>query len=197
MERDASLRRRILLCTHPALRRKATTVRRMDKTIRLLLAELVDVMLAAPGLGLAAPQIGEGIRCCVVMTPDEEPRKLVNPRIVKRQGRMTGPEGCLSLPTLQGMVTRARKIEVRALDENMKPDVFPAEELYARAIQHELDHLDGVLFIDRAQEDSLTWQVPDEEEEDGVRLEPTTEEEVLRVFARLEKEREKGGRGGD
>ncbi len=193
MERDEGLRRRILLCTHPALRKKATTVRRMDKDLRRLLDEMVDIMLAAPGLGLAAPQIGEPVRCCVVATPEEETRKLINPRVIKRQGRVTAPEGCLSFPTLQGMVCRARKIEVRALDENMKPDVFPAEGLYARAIQHELDHLDGVVFMDRVADGKLAWQVPDEEEEDGVRLEPTTAEEVLEVFARLEKERAKGG----
>ena len=193
MEQDQDLRRRILLCTHPALRRKGTTVKRMDRKVRRILDEMVEIMLAAPGLGLAAPQIGEPIRCCVLVTPEEGPRKLVNPRIVKRQGRVVAPEGCLSLPTLQGMVRRAGKIQVKALDENMKPDVFEAEEVYARAIQHELDHLDGVLFIDRAQEGSLAWQVPDEKEEDGVRLEPTSEEQVLEVFARLAKDREKGG----
>jgi len=193
MEPEGDLRRRILLCTHPALRRKAATVKRMDRKLQRTLDEMVEIMLAAPGLGLAAPQIGEPIRCCVLVTPEESTRRLVNPRIVKRQGRVVAPEGCLSLPTLQGMVPRARKIQVKALDENMKPDVFEAEGLYARAIQHELNHLDGVLFMDRAQEGSLAWQVPDEQEEDGVRLEPTSEEEVLEVFARLAKEREKGG----
>jgi peptide deformylase len=190
-ETKDNLRGRILLCTHPVLRRKAATVRRADRKLQRLLDEMGEIMLAAPGLGLAAPQVGESVRCCVVLTPEGEVRKLVNPRIISRRGREVAPEGCLSLPTLQGLVPRARKVQVRALDENMKPDVLDAEELYARAIQHELDHLDGLLVLDRAREGSLAWQIPDEEAEDGVRLEPTTEPEVLAVFARLAEEREK------
>jgi peptide deformylase len=183
------LRRRILLCTNPILRRKATPARRADRELRRLLDEMADVMLAAPGLGLAAPQIGASLRCVVVAMPDDTVRKLVNPRIVKRRDRVVGPEGCLSLPTLQAQVPRARKIQVKALDENMKPDVFETEGIWARAIQHELDHLDGILFIDRAREGTLAWQVPDENEEDGYRLELTALDEVMEVFARLAQER--------
>jgi len=194
METEQPNVRRILLCTNPILRKKAQTVRRADKALRRLLEELVDTMEAAPGLGLAAPQVGEPLRCCVVATPDEGPaRKLVNPRIVARQGRVINPEGCLSLPTLQGLVARARKVTVKALDERMRPDMFEAEGLYARAVQHELDHLDGVLFIDRVIDGELAWQVPDDTEEDGVRLEPATVEEALEVFARLAKERGEEG----
>ncbi|MBM3499071.1 MAG: peptide deformylase [Armatimonadetes bacterium] len=188
---DAPARvRKILLCTHPILRKKAQTVQRADRALRRLLDEMVDTMQAAPGLGLAAPQVGEGLRCCVVAVPEEGgARKLVNPRIVKRQGRVVDPEGCLSLPTLQGLVPRARKITVKALDERMRPDCFDAEGLYARAIQHELDHLDGILFTDRVLDGELAWQVPDDTDEDGYRLEPATIEEVMEIFARLAKER--------
>lgn len=182
--------RKILLCTDPILRRKATTVKRIDTNIRRLLDEMVEAMQAAPGLGLAAPQVGEPIRCVVLATPDEGVRKLVNPRIIGRNGMVVGPEGCLSLPTLQAQVSRAREITVKGLDERMRPETFAAEGIYARAIQHELDHLNGVLFIDQAIDDTLVWQVPDEDAEDGYRLEPTTEEEALRVFERLAKQRE-------
>ena len=121
MENPKRSTRKILLCTHPVLRRKATTVKRMDKAIRRLLDEMVETMQAAPGLGLAAPQVGESLRCAVVAAPDEEVRKLVNPRIVARADKIVGPEGCLSLPTLQARVPRAREITVRALDEKMRP----------------------------------------------------------------------------
>ncbi|MGQ9732666.1 MAG: peptide deformylase [Candidatus Zipacnadales bacterium] len=182
--------RKILLCTHPVLRKKARPVKRSDKALRDLLDEMVATMEAAPGLGLAAPQVGESLRCCVVALPDGTgARKLVNPRIVARKGRVVQPEGCLSLPTLQGLVPRARTITVRALDERMRPDVFEAEGLYARAIQHELDHLDGVLFIDRVIDGELAWQVLDENEENGYRLEPTTKDEVMQFFTRLARER--------
>ena len=190
MEHEPPSTRRILLCTHPILRKKAQTVQRADRELRRLLDEMVATMEAAPGLGLAAPQVGAPIRCCVVATPDDGPaRKLVNPRIVKRVGRVVDPEGCLSLPTLQGLVRRAKAITVKALDERMRPDSFDAEGLYARAIQHEIDHLDGVLFIDRVIPGELAWQVPDESEEGGYRLEATTLDEAMAVFARLAKER--------
>jgi peptide deformylase len=188
MENPKRATRKILLCTHPVLRRKATTVKRMDKAIRRLLDEMVETMQAAPGLGLAAPQVGESIRCAVVAAPDEEVRKLVNPRIVARADKVLGPEGCLSLPTLQAQVPRAREITVKALDEKMRPHTFAVEGLYARAIQHELDHLNGVLFIDRALDDTLAWQVPDDEIEDGYRLEATTVEDAMRIFERLANE---------
>lgn len=182
--------RRILLCTHPILRRKAQTVKRVDRALRKLLDEMVETMQAAPGLGLAAPQVGESLRCCVVATPDDGAvRKLINPRITSRQGKVTGAEGCLSFPTLQGLVQRAQKVTVKALDERMRPQTFEAEGLYARAIQHELDHLDGVLFIDRVLDGQLAWQVPDDNEEDGYRLEPVTVEEALEFFSRLAEER--------
>lgn len=190
MAKPKAPKRKILLCTHPALRRRAAAVKRMDRELRRLLDEMVEAMQAAPGLGLAAPQVGESIRCAVVATPDEGVRKLVNPRIVRRTGKVVGPEGCLSLPTLQARVSRAREIAVKTLDERMRSETFVAEGLYARAIQHELDHLNGVLFIDRALDDTLAWQVPDDEADDGYRLEPTTTEDALRIFERLEKEQD-------
>lgn len=191
MEKPKSSKRKILICTHPALRRKATAVKRVDRNLRRLLDEMVETMQAAPGLGLAAPQVGESVRCAVVVTPDEEVRKLINPRIVRRKDEVVGPEGCLSLPTLQARVSRAREIAVKALDERMRPDTFVAEGIYARAIQHELDHLNGVLFIDRALDHTLSWQVPDDDAEDGYRLEPTTVEDALRIFERLAAEQDR------
>ena len=195
MDKPERPTRKILLCTHPSLRNKAATVKRVDKDIRTLLDEMVEAMHAAPGIGLAATQVGETIRCCVVETPDEDtpPRKLVNPRIMDREGSECGTEGCLSLPTLQGQVERATKITVKALDDRGRPETFEAEGIYARCIQHELDHLDGVMFIDRIVPDSLAWQVPDEEEEDDMRLEPTTPEEALEIFARIQAQRDAEG----
>ena len=196
MDKPERPTRKILLCTHPSLRRKAQTVKRVDKDIRTLLDEMVEAMHAAPGIGLALTQVGESIRCCVVETPDEDtpPRKLVNPRVMDREGMQCGPEGCLSLPTLQGDVERAEKITVKALDERGRPDTFEAEGIYARCIQHEIDHLDGIMFIDRIIPETLCWQVPDDEEEDGVRHEETTVEDALAIFARIQKERDAEGK---
>jgi peptide deformylase len=191
MDKPKPAMRKILLCTHPVLRRKAAAIKRVDRDIRRLLDEMVETMQAAPGLGLAAPQVGESIRCAVVATPDDGVRRLINPRIVRREGEVVGPEGCLSLPTLQARVPRAREITIKALNERMRPDTFVAEGLYARAIQHELDHLNGVLFIDHAVDDTLAWQVPDDDAEDGYRLEVTTIDDAMRVFERLEREQDR------
>ncbi len=187
-------KRRILICGDPILRRKAERVRQIDGQIRLLLEEMVEAMLEAPGIGLAAPQIGVSCRCIVVRdkadSEAERIYKLINPRVLARRGEQTGYEGCLSLPTLQAEVRRPREIVVQAWDENGEPVKIEAEGLLARCILHEIDHLDGVLFIDRANPQTLAWMIPDEKEEEGYRLEPTTVQEALAAFERLRQRQE-------
>ena len=183
--------RKILLCTDPVLRRKAERVRHIDDGIRQLLDEMVETMVAAPGIGLAAPQVGESRRCIVARdrADSEEERiyRIVNPRVQKRQGEQWAYEGCLSLPTLQAEVSRPQQVVVTGLDENGEAVRVEAEGLLARCLLHEVDHLDGVLFIDRAEPDSIGWMIPDESEEDGYRLENATIPEVMAAFERMQR----------
>ena len=134
----------------PVLRRKAAPAQ-AGPELAALVADLFDVMYREKGVGLAAPQVGESTRVFVVDVEDEVGRTkqaFVNPVITKREGTMNGEEGCLSIPGYREDVKRWAAIEVQATDENGHPFTLEAEGLLARAIQHELDHLDGILFLD-------------------------------------------------
>lgn len=184
--------RKILVCGDPVLRRKAPKVREVTDELRQLLEDMVETMIEAPGVGLAAPQVGESVRCIVVREMGEEEAedrvyKLVNPRVQSKQGEQWAYEGCLSLPTLQAEVCRPMSVTVSGLDENGQPIRVQAQGLLARALLHEIDHLDGVLFIDRAEPDTMAWMVPDKDDEDGYRLESATVSEVMAAFDRLRK----------
>jgi len=136
----------------PALRRKAAPVTAFDATLAALVADLFDVMYREKGVGLASPQVGESARVFVVDVDDEEVRTrrvFVNPVITRREGTISAEEGCLSIPGYREDVKRWATIEVEAQDESGRPFTLTAEGLLSRAIQHELDHLDGILFIDR------------------------------------------------
>ena len=150
------MQRTILTYPDPFLATKATTVAKVDDSVRTLVRDLFETMYAANGVGLAATQVGVGKRVIVVdISPVEEkaaPLALVNPEIAESQGCVSGPEGCLSVPGVEGEVVRAETILVRGMDENGSPLTMRAQGLLARAIQHEIDHLDGILFIDRLTE---------------------------------------------
>lgn len=183
-------RLKILLCGDPVLRKKARPIRKIDGEIRQLLASMTQTMIEAPGVGLAAPQVGEPVRAVVIRTDDDGPLyQLINPRIVECSGVDEGVEGCLSLPTLQGIVVRSAEIVVEAVTPEQDEVCIRADGFLARALQHEIDHLDGVLFIDRVQEDTLGFMVPDEDEEGGYRIEPATLKEVIQTFDRLARAR--------
>jgi peptide deformylase len=145
--------RPILIYPDPLLLRKAVPVSRVDDKIRELVRDLFETMRAASGVGLAATQIGVGKRVIVVdishVEQDLAPLALVNPEIVESRGLEEGTEGCLSIPGVEGVVPRAESVLVKAQDEQGRPVQIPARGLLARALQHEIDHLDGVLFIDR------------------------------------------------
>ncbi len=150
----------------PVLRRKAKPIRKVDARLRKLAADMLDTMRDAPGVGLAAPQIGISERL-IVVEYEERQFALVNPAITWRsEDTEVGEEGCLSLPTLYGDVERARNVRVQGLDLHNKRVTFEAEEWLARIFQHEVDHLDGVLFTDRMAPDAPLRSVrsrPDEE----------------------------------
>ena len=137
----------------PVLRLKAREVAAVDDTVRELIADLRETMKAYNGVGLAANQVGVPQRVLVIDVPLEDERRarlaLVNPVIRDRRGSESGEEGCLSIPGIWEDVTRARQVTVEALNEDGRPMQVEAEGYLARALQHEVDHLDGVLFTDR------------------------------------------------
>jgi peptide deformylase len=136
----------------PVLRVRCRRVETFDDGLRKLAANMVETMHAAPGVGLAAPQVGVDLRLAVVdVSVGEDPtavRVLVNPEIVRREGLETDTEGCLSLPGITDKVDRPFTITLRAQGLDGQPFELQAEEYLARAICHEVDHLDGVLFTD-------------------------------------------------
>ncbi|HWJ11265.1 MAG TPA: peptide deformylase [Nocardioides sp.] len=140
--------RPIRLFGDPILRKPAIEVVEFDAELRQLVTDLTDTMLDAPGAGLAAPQIGVGLRVFTWYV-DGEPGHLVNPVLDLSEEKQDGPEGCLSLPELTYDCLRAMSVVARGFNMHGDPVTIEGSELLARAIQHETDHLDGILFIDR------------------------------------------------
>ncbi|MBI5501495.1 MAG: peptide deformylase [Deltaproteobacteria bacterium] len=144
--------RQVLTYPDKRLRVRARPVEKVDDRIRRLIDDLAETMYAEPGIGLAAPQVGEALRVFVIDLASPkggELRAFVNPRIVRAEGEIVWKEGCLSFPGISEEVTRADRVRVEALDRDGKPFSLEATELLAVAIQHESDHLDGKLLIDR------------------------------------------------
>lgn len=143
----------------PILRKKAVKLRKADAGIRKLAEDMWETMMDAPGVGLAAPQIGKSIRLITVRVPaDEEDGTeeanytLLNPEIIKSNGEQIGAEGCLSIPGIAGNVKRAFNVTVKATDLDNKPIRIKADGYLAVVLQHEIDHLDGVLFTDHIED---------------------------------------------
>ena len=143
------------------LTKKATDVKEMTPRTQKRIADMLDTMYEANGVGLAAPQVGI-LKRIVTIDVGDGPIVLINPVIVETSGEQTGPEGCLSVPGKQGNVTRPNEVTVKALDENMKERLITGTELLARAICHECDHLEGKLYVELADE---LVDVTDEEAE--------------------------------
>jgi peptide deformylase len=146
------MRREIVKFGSRLLRQKCVPVEQVDDDIRALVPDLFDSMSAAEGVGLAAPQIGVLRRVVVIdvsrQEPAHPPLALINPRVIRAQGEQLGEEGCLSFPDLYGEVRRHAQVQVEALDLEGRAFTTGGESFYARALQHEIDHLDGKLFID-------------------------------------------------
>jgi peptide deformylase len=133
----------------PVLRQKCEEVRVFDKKLALLLNDMKETVRAENGAGLAAPQVGLALRV-VVIDVEEGFYEMVNPKILSVKGEQTGAEGCLSVKGKQGIVTRPNKVKAEYRDRNGRKHTVTAEGFFARAVCHELDHLDGVLYIDKA-----------------------------------------------
>jgi peptide deformylase len=130
------------------LRKKSREVKEFNDRIKILVQDMIETMYHANGVGLAAPQIGI-LRRIAVIDVGDGPIVLINPKIISKEGSQIDEEGCLSVPGIQGMVERPMKVKVEAFNENGEKFILEGEELLARAICHELDHLDGVLFTDK------------------------------------------------
>lgn len=162
----------------PVLRQKARKVRDFGPVLQELVDDLVDTMHEAPGLGLAAPQIGVSLRVAVIELPElpedeeesENPHRgklyvLCNPEIVKTWGEQEGEEGCLSMPLYMGEVPRAERIVVKAQDQRGKAFRIRGQGLMARVLQHEIDHLDGKLFVDRVESLDKLYRIEPSEDQ--------------------------------
>ncbi len=132
----------------PILRRKARPIKRVDDSIRRLAEDMIETMQNAHGVGLAGPQVGELKRIVTIQVPEQDAFAMINPEITNREGSRQVMEGCLSVPGYSGLVTRSVHIDARALDENGGRFKLTAEELLAQAIEHEVDHLNGIVFLD-------------------------------------------------
>ena len=131
------------------LRQQSKLVPKINSNVIKLLNNMLETMYKAGGVGLAAPQVGV-LKRVIVIDVGEGPVKLINPEIVASSGSQTDAEGCLSCPGLTGEVKRAKKVTVKGLSPEGEEVIIEAEELFARALQHEIDHLNGILFIDKA-----------------------------------------------
>lgn len=166
----------ILKYPDPLLAKKSKAVKRVDDNIKKLIKDMIETMRAAPGVGLAAPQVGELLRVITVDVtaayPEElrdsawkmKPFGLVNPKIKEKSGEQIFEEGCLCLPGIIGPVKRPSDIVVEALDINGKKVKIKAHGFLATVLQHEIDHLDGIVFIDRIPDKTLIRKIPPKEE---------------------------------
>ncbi len=146
------------------LTKQCKEVTEMTPRIQALIEDMLDTMYEACGVGLAAPQVGVLKRIVVIDVTGEDPYVLINPRIVEASGEQTGHEGCLSVPGKSGVVTRPNYVKAVALNENMEPIELEGTELLARAICHELDHLDGHLYVEKVE--GPLMDVMNDEDED-------------------------------
>lgn len=141
-------------------------VKEMTDRTRELIEDMLDTMYEANGVGLAAPQVGILKRIVVIDVTGDTPYVLINPQIVESSGEQTGSEGCLSVPGKSGTVTRPGYVKVVALDADMKPFELEGTELLARAICHELDHLDGHLYVEKVEGELQNVTYDDEKEDE-------------------------------
>jgi peptide deformylase len=143
----------ILLYPSPVIRKKSVPVTSIDGELQRFIDNMVETMYAAPGMGLAAPQVG-ALKRVIVLDPSDDrtshrPMTLINPVLVGGEGQIVDEEGCLCIPDVNEPVSRFKQVVVKAYDRNEKEIILEGTDLLARILQHEIDHLDGILFIDR------------------------------------------------
>lgn len=148
----------------PTLKQKAKRVRAIDGSIRKLISDMIETMHSVPErVGLAAPQVGVSLRVIVIGLPEAEDIAIVNPKIVRRRGERLINEGCLSVPGYFGQVKRAESVTVKGRDQNGKEIRIKAEGLLAQALEHEIDHINGVLYLDHLESTDNLYKIEPEE----------------------------------
>jgi len=152
---------KILTSPNPILRNKSVRIPEIDRSIVRFVNDMIETMHVEGGVGLAAPQVGKNIRLIVLQMPDEEPFALINPEIVKREGEREIMEACLSIPGYEGLVKRSINVTARGMDENGKRLKIKASGLLAQALEHEIDHLDGILYPDRIENKENFFEADD------------------------------------
>jgi len=165
----------------PVLRERGAPVAHVNKDVRRLMEDMWETMDDAPGIGLAAPQVGSLLRV-VVLQVEDDGYMLANPRVIEAHGSQDGVEACLSLPGVQGHVVRPQRVVVGGANRNGRPVKIEAEDLLARCFCHEIDHLDGRVFLDRALDGTICRAIREGEDEDGdpiYRYEPMAREEAF------------------
>jgi len=146
--------------TDPILRQKAKRVTRIDASVQKLIDDMIDTVRADSNrAGLAAPQVGVPLRVAVIELPEEEPIVLINPEIIKKEGERTVQEGCLSIPGYFGEIKRAVTVRVKAQDRDGKAFRIKGQGLLAQALEQEIEHLDGVLYIDHLESPDALYEV--------------------------------------
>jgi peptide deformylase len=162
--------REIVRYPNPGLRKKCRAVKKVGDNIRRLIDDMIETMHAAPGVGLAAPQVGEDLRV-IVVDIGEGAFAVVNPKIKKKNRILqTFEEGCLCLPGIVGPVERPSIVTVEGLDRRGQKLIIEAEGFLATVLQHEIDHLEGIVFLDRVKDKSLIREVSKKEEEEKKEL---------------------------
>lgn len=150
----------------PVLRRKTRHVRNIDASIQRLVDDMLETMHHEGGVGLAANQVGVLHRVAVIHLPEaEKPIVLINPEVLRREGQREVEEGCLSIPGYRAMLFRSVTVRVKAQDREGKPIRIKAQELLAQALEHEIDHLNGILYIDHLESHEKLYKFPAESEE--------------------------------
>ena len=153
----------------PVLRQKAKRVSTIDSSIQRLIDDMVETMQQANGVGLAAPQVGVSLRVVVVQMPgDEEPIAIINPKIVKRVGEREVTEGCLSVPGYAGEIKRSISVTVKGQNRQGKAIRLKATGLMAEALEHELDHLNGILYVDHIESQDKLHKLEPKAEDGGM-----------------------------
>ena len=152
----------------PVLRQKAKRVSNIDGSIERLIDDMLETMPAVSGVGLAAPQVGVSLQVAVIGILGEENIVLINPKIVKRSGERLVEEGCLSIPGYRGEIKRSVSVTVKGRDRKWGEVRLKATELLAQALEHEIDHLNGVLYIDHLESPDKLFRIEPEEEDGGL-----------------------------
>jgi peptide deformylase len=160
--------RTIRVLPDPVLRQKAKKVSKIDESVQRLIDDMIETMRSASGVGLAANQIGVPLKIAVIEIPGDTIIVLVNPEIIKKEGERAIEEACLSVPGYHGEVKRSVRVKVKARDRQGRNIRVKGEDLLAQALEHEIDHLNGILYIDRVEEPDKLKKVEPESEQGGL-----------------------------